>query len=533
VSSSSGAVTFAIEGQPSWATFDTSTGTLSGTPVAANVGLSGDITIIASNGATTGILGPFTIRVTAETGARTPRVTPVIAGAPATAVIAGQSYVFQPSASDAAGKALAFAISNRPSWATFSTSTGELSGTPSSAQVGTYSNITIVVSDGSSSASLSSFAIVVTLSASDTPVISGNPATSVVAGQAYSFQPTATDPASKALTFSIAHVPNWATFSTTTGKLSGTPSSAQIGTDSNIIISASNGTSSVSLTPFTITITITITATDAPKISGTPATQVTAGQTYRFQPTATDPAGKVLTFAIVNRPVWAVFNTATGELSGTPTTTEVGNYPSVGISVSNGTLSAPLAQFSITVSKPAAPDSPTISGTPLASVIAGNAYSFTPTTTDPSGAALTFSVKSAPGWATFNSATGELSGTPTEADVATYSNITISVSNGTTSVSLPAFPIAVTQMANGSATLEWVTPTENTNGTPLTNLAGYRVYYGTSATALTQTVQIANPDLVTYDVSNLSPGTWYFSVRSYSSANVESNLSAVVSKAID
>jgi hypothetical protein len=532
VSSSSGAVTFAIEGQPSWATFDTSTGTLSGTPVAANVGVSGDITIIASNGAATGILGPFTIRVNAETGAPTPSVAPVIAGAPATAVIAGQSYVFQPSASDAAGKALTFAISNRPSWATFSTSTGELSGTPSSAQVGTYSNITIVVSDGTSSASLSSFAIVVTLSASDTPVISGIPATSVVAGQAYSFQPTAADPASKALTFSIAHVPSWATFSTTTGQLSGTPTSAQTGTDSNIIISASNGTSSASLTPFTITVT----APDAPKISGTPATHVTAGQTYGFQPMATDPEGKRLTFSIVNRPAWASFNTTTGELSGTPTTTEVGSYPSVGISVSNGTLSAALAQFSITVSKPAAPaapESPTISGTPLASVVAGNAYSFTPTTTDPSGAALTFSVKNAPSWATFNSATGELSGTPTEADVATYSNITISVSNGTTSVSLPAFPIAVTQMANGSATLQWVAPTENTNGTALTNLAGYRIYYGTSATAMTQTVQITNPDIVTYEVSNLSPGTWYFSARSYTSANVESNASAVASKTIN
>jgi hypothetical protein len=532
VSSSSGAVTFAIEGQPSWATFDTSTGTLSGTPVAANVGVSGDITIIASNGAATGILGPFTIRVNAETGAPTPSVAPVIAGAPATAVIAGQSYVFQPSASDAAGKALTFAISNRPSWATFSTSTGELSGTPSSAQVGTYSNITIVVSDGTSSASLSSFAIVVTLSASDTPVISGIPATSVVAGQAYSFQPTAADPASKALTFSIAHVPSWATFSTTTGQLSGTPTSAQTGTDSNIIISASNGTSSASLTPFTITVT----APDAPKISGTPATHVTAGQTYGFQPMATDPEGKRLTFSIVNRPAWASFNTTTGELSGTPTTTEVGSYPSVGISVSNGTLSAALAQFSITVSKPAAPaapESPTISGTPLVSVVAGKAYSFTPTTTDPSGAALTFSVKNAPSWATFNSATGELSGTPTEADVATYSNITISVSNGTTSVSLPAFPIAVTQMANGSATLQWVAPTENTNGTALTNLAGYRIYYGTSATAMTQTVQITNPDIVTYEVSNLSPGTWYFSARSYTSANVESNASAVASKTID
>jgi hypothetical protein len=43
-------------------------------------------------------------------------------------------------------------------------------------------------------------------------------------------------------------------------------------------------------------------------------------------------------------------------------------------------------------------------------------------------------------------------------------------------------------------------------------------------------VQIANPGIVTYAVSNLSPGTWYFSIRDYTSANVESGASVVVSK---
>ena len=179
-----------------------------------------------------------------------------------------------------------------------------------------------------------------------------------------------------------------------------------------------------------------------------------------------------------------------------------------------------------------APAAATISGTSLGSVLVGNAYSFTPATTDPSGAALTFNVNNAPGWATFNSTTGELSGTPTAADVGTYANITIGVSDGTSSVSLPAFQIAVTQVANGSATLTWMPPTENTNGTPLTNLAGYQIYYGTSATVMSQSVKIANPGIVTYVVSNLSPGTWYFSVKAYTSANVESGTSVVVSKTI-
>ena len=200
---------------------------------------------------------------------------------------------------------------------------------------------------------------------------------------------------------------------------------------------------------------------------------------------------------------------------------------------STGSASGATTVAANTGSTPAASAGPTISGKPLSSVVGGNAYSFTPTTINPSGVALTFNVINAPSWATFNSATGELAGTPTAADVGTYSNITIGVSDGATSVSLPAFQIAVTQVANGSATLSWVPPTENTDSTALTNLAGYKIFYGISATAMTQTVQIANPGIVTYVISNLSPATWHFLVKAYTSANVESAASVVVSKTIN
>ena len=62
---------------------------------------------------------------------------------------------------------------------------------------------------------------------------------------------------------------------------------------------------------------------------------------------------------------------------------------------------------------------------------------------------------------------------------------------------------------NGSATLSWTPPTQNTDGSALTNLAGYRILYGTSASALTQTIEIANPGLATYVVTGLSSGNWY------------------------
>jgi hypothetical protein len=82
------------------------------------------------------------------------------------------------------------------------------------------------------------------------------------------------------------------------------------------------------------------------------------------------------------------------------------------------------------------------------------------------------------------------------------------------------------------ATLDWMPPTENSDGSALTNLAGYTVYYGTSPSSLTQSVKITNPGLSAYTMTNLSSGTWYFAVTSYSSTGIESDRSGVVTTTI-
>jgi len=175
---------------------------------------------------------------------------------------------------------------------------------------------------------------------------------------------------------------------------------------------------------------------------------------------------------------------------------------------------------------------PTIAGQPVTALNENASYVFLPTAFDPNGKVLTFEIQNKPSWATFNTSTGELAGTPQSANVGTYPGIVISVSDGVATAALPTFSISVTQYSTGSVTLSWLPPTTNTNGTPLTNLAGYRIYYGTSASSLTHSVQITNPGIASYVISNLSPATWYFSLVSYNSADVESPFSQVVSKAI-
>jgi large repetitive protein len=521
---SGNALTFSITNAPPWTSFSASTGQLSGTPPTADVGTYSNIAITVSDGTLSASLPTFSIVVQAPAND-----TPTIAGTPAASVVVGNFYSFRPSTTDPAGQILVFSVLGMPSWAAFSTSTGQLSGTPASSDVGTFPGILISVSDGNESVSLPAFSIQVKARQDHAPVIGGTPPASVVAGTSYTFTPTASDPDGNALTFSIANPPSWASFSSATGKLAGTPTRAAIGTYSNIVISVSDGTESAALPAFSIAVDAP--ADQAPVISGTPPTHVVAGNAYGFTPTASDPDGNALTFSIANRPSWASFNSTTGQLSGTPASANVGTFSNIVISVSDGTLAASLPAFAITVAAPVDPP-PTISGSPATSVGAGNPYSFTPTTTDPSGNPLTFSIQNQPSWAAFNTHTGALSGTPGAGDAGSYANIVIGVSDGIASAALASFSITVTQASSGSATLNWSAPTQNTNGTPLTNLAGFNIYYGTSAGNLNQTVHIANAGLTTYVLSELAAGTWYFSINAYSTTGAESVVSNIASKAI-
>jgi hypothetical protein len=479
--------------------------------------------------------------------ATTPAATaPSISGSPDTTVVAGTEYSFQPSASDSDGDALTFSVTNLPAWATFDTSSGLISGTPAASDVGSYQSIIITVADGNATAQLAPFSIQVAAPSVVTPTnsppsITGTPATSVQAGAHYAFQPSAADPDKNPLVFSVSGLPSWASFSTSTGLLSGTPSSANVGAFTNIVISVSDGHNVVSLKAFTVTVTAIPPAppkNTPPKITGTPGTSVRAGSAYSFQPAASDADGNKLTFAIANKPAWASFSTATGQLSGTPGTTNLGAYANILISVSDGTNTASLPAFTlqVTASSPTAIP-PTISGTPATTAQAGTAYSFTPTAHDASGKTLSFSVQNKPSWAAFSIATGQLSGTPGSSNVGTYANIIITVSNGTSSAALAAFTVTVaaapsTSHTVGTATLKWSAPTRNTDGSSVTNLSGYVISYGNSASMLSQTISIPTPSTTSYTVQNLGQGTWYFAVSASATDGTTSALSSVVSKTI-
>ena len=365
-----------------------------------------------------------------------------------------------------------------------------------------------------------------------TPKITGTPVTSVTVGQAYSFKPNATDADGDKLRFSIVNRPPWMNFSSATGELSGVAFAEGARVWSGIVISVSDGKSTVSLPTWSLTVKPN--SNKSPTITGAPVTTARVGSAYSFQVTAKDPEGKPLKFSIRNKPVWATFNTSTGKLSGTPTAP--GTTSSIIVIVTDGVTSASLLPaFSVVVSGTVVPSNsaPAITGTPPTTAQAGLLYSFKPSASDANGDALTFSVVNKPSWASFSTSTGQLIGTPTIAG--TESNIQIRASDGKAVSSLPAFAIVVSTgstVSPHSVGLGWTPPTEYTDGSVMSNLAGYRIWYGKSASDLSTMVEVSNPGISSYVVEGLTSGAWYFAITAFTKDGAESDHSAVASASV-
>lgn len=178
---------------------------------------------------------------------------------------------------------------------------------------------------------------------------------------------------------------------------------------------------------------------------------------------------------------------------------------------------------------------PTISGTPQGTVVINNDYSFTPTVNDPEDDTLTFSVTNLPVWASFNESNGQISGMPNNTHIGLYTGIIISVrDNANPAVELASFSIEVLNTATlGSATLSWDAPTQKVDSSPLTDLAGYNIYYGTTPGIYPSVININNPGLTSYVVDNLPGGTTYhFVVTAIDAAGNESGFSNMSTKTL-
>ena len=251
---------------------------------------------------------------------------------------------------------------------------------------------------------------------------------------------------------------------------------------------------------------------DAASAGSAQTVTVAANTAYSFHPQVASSAGS---YSIVHKPAWASFNTITGELSGTPTSADTGQYSNIIISADANGSSLPLPPLSIIVT-PAA--------TPTADPVAS-------TGPNPTGSSTTASNQSSSSGGAGSSSSGNVVASGSSSSSSSSSGSGTS-SGATASNSGSSSSSGSTTSASSSITLAWDAPTENTNGSALTNLAGFQILYGTSSTSLTQKISINSVGILSYVVENLTPGTWYFEVVAVNSAGEVSGPSTVVSATI-
>ncbi len=246
---------------------------------------------------------------------------------------------------------------------------------------------------------------------------------------------------------------------------------------------------------------------------GAPATEATSGVDYIFQPLVSGSNGTVV-FTIIGKPSWLSFDANTGALSGRPTDAQVGSGADITITATAASVSGSIGPFRITVTAartsttPPAPTNtaPTISGTPAATAVLNQAYNFTPVASDAEGNTLSFSIVNRPAWASFDTATGRLSGTPAAGSEGSYANILVRVSDGNLTVALPAFSIAVSAAtSNANAASSNTAP--SISGIPAIAVSAGVQY------SFTPSASDANGDTLVYSVQNLP--AW----ATFSSAN--------------
>ncbi len=145
-----------------------------------------------------------------------------------------------------------------------------------------------------------------------------------------------------------------------------------------------------------------------------------------------------------------------------------------------------LAVLPVTLLRPSA-------APPRGNAVVGQAYSFKPTAADANNDKVTFTIANKPGWAAFNAATGLLSGTPAASDVGSFAGIEIAATDGKDVTALPVFTIivnAATSAGEKSVALSWTPPTQNADGSTLTDLSGYKIHYGTASKSYSKSVAV-------------------------------------------
>jgi len=262
------------------------------------------------------------------------------------------SYTFTASDVDS-GDTVTLAAPTKPSWLSFNTGTGVLSGTPTNRNVGDHS-LVLSATDVAGAVTTQNFIITVN-NVNDAPTVNNAISDQATAeNSAFSYQFASDvfadvdigDSLTNTATLSDGSaLPSWLKFDADTRTFSGTPLNVNVG-DIAVKVTATDSSSVTGSDTFNITVT---NINDAPNITSSEVTSVNEDTDYSYTFTASDvDSGDTVTLAAPTKPSWLSFNAGTGVLSGMPTNSNIGDH-SIVLSATDVVGAVTTQNFTITV----------------------------------------------------------------------------------------------------------------------------------------------------------------------------------------
>ncbi len=283
---------------------------------------------------------------------------------------------------------------------------------------------------------------------------------------------------------------------------------------SSTITAASGGISA--------TTTLTVNPASLATITITPAaSSIAKGSTQQFKATGaySDSSTQDLTASVT----WSSSNTAVATISNAAGSNGLASTTGAGTATIKAVSGSVSGSTTLTVT-PASLVSMAVSPA-SGSVAKGSTTQLTATGTYSDGSTQNLTATAT--WSSSNTAVATVS------NAAGSNGLATGVAAGTTTIKAISGSISASAgltVTDRSVTLSWDAPTTNTNGSSLTNLSGYKLYYGTASGSYSQTVTVNTGTTTT--LTNLSPGTYYFTVTAVNSNGTESVFSNEVSKTI-
>ena len=412
---------FSLYSAPGWMSIDEVTGQLTGTPTNADVGDAVDVTVCATD--TYGLTDYYTYTISVNNVNDPPSITTLsIPDATEETAYAAGIEADDPDPDEV----LTFSLTESPGWMTIDPDTGELTGTPAPEDIGNAIEVTVTVMDFAETTDTATFLIDV-LVINDPPVIHSeylDPATQDVL---YEFPLDATDldPAD-ALLYELTQSPAWLTIDPDTGILSGTPGNGDIGAGFPVSVTVTDPRDDFDDAEFTIEV---VNVNDPPVINTASIVDARQDEPYSVFIDANDiDPDEVLSFVLDTGPAWLSIDPLTGELSGTPTLTDVGAGELITVTVMDYMEATDSADFVIDVLD--VNDPPEIQTAALDLATQDIPYDFPMDVIDPDpDDVMTWTTPISPPWLTIDPDSGVLSGTPVNDDVGTGIPVTVRVTD--------------------------------------------------------------------------------------------------------